>query len=148
MGHANLGNLSNLFVRQLFAKGKLSIREITDIAVAKKETVHASEGELDDECMLSYSFEEIVGFLLCDHKSSPKSKATPVIEVCDYDKLTDEQRDIYDKFVSNDDAMSNWDSGDDGRSGEYGLLDSIYFRFAPGWRKRYPDIPILDRFEN
>lgn len=63
MGHANISNFSRLFVNRLYAKGKLSIADAVAAAVKKGKAVGASEGELDDECMLSYAFGEIVAHL-------------------------------------------------------------------------------------
>lgn len=60
MGHANLSNLSRLFVRHLYAKGKLSINDAVAYAIKKGEKVQASEAEYDDEGMLSFAFNDIV----------------------------------------------------------------------------------------
>ena len=66
MGHANLSNLSRLFTRLLFAKGKISIDDAIACAQKRGEQVQASEGGYSDEGMLSYAFGEIV-----QHLASP-----------------------------------------------------------------------------
>jgi hypothetical protein len=45
MGHANLNNISDFFIRRLYAKGTLSIRACVEGLIARGETLHASEGE-------------------------------------------------------------------------------------------------------
>lgn len=139
MGHARLTNLSNIFVRRLFAKGKVTIREVADVCLAKGETLHASEGEYEERHMVCFGLEDVVDFLLKKHKYTPHGEPTPVIEPVD---MTEEQQKIYEQWIDGD--TTEWDCGNDGEGGEYGILDSIHFRFAPGWRKRYPDIPILE----
>lgn len=133
MGHANLDNMSRLFVRQLYAKGSLTIRQAVEVAVKRGETVHASEGELSDESMVAMGLEQVVHFL----------QQEGVIQCFD---LTDQQQKILEQWQDGD--ITNWDCGDDGRSGEYGMLDSIQWRYAPGWRKRYPNIPLLGNVTN
>ena len=94
MGHANLENLSELFVRRLYANGRLSIAECTEVAVEKGETLHASEGELEEECMISFGFEEVVQFLLLQHSECVCLRCgqkTPVIVPVD---LTEEQSSV------------------------------------------------------
>ena len=144
MGHANLSNLSEFFIRRLYAKGKLSVQEATDAAIAKNEKLSASEGDYEDSYMVSFGFEQIVEFLLEPvHKINRKSKPSSVIEVCDYDSLTEEQQRVFDLWMKNSDEIMNWDS-----EKEYQILDSIRFKFADGWRKVYPDIPMLSYVTN
>lgn len=66
MGHANLSNLSDLWVNLLYAKGKLFIRQAVEVAGNRGETLHASEGEYDaDTGMVGQGIEEQVAFMLC-----------------------------------------------------------------------------------
>lgn len=144
MGHANLTNLSTVFSRRLYAKGKVCIADVADFAQAKGEKVHASEGEYSDAYMIAYSLEEIAGFWLEPHRLSHRSKEEqPIVEVVD---LTPEQEKVYKQWLDGDTV--NWDSGDDGRGGEYGIFDSILWRYTTVWRKKYPEIPLLEHFTN
>lgn len=63
MGHANLSNLSDLFVNLLYAKGRLTITDAITTAAKRKETLHASEGEYDDDGMLGMGFMDILDLL-------------------------------------------------------------------------------------
>lgn len=63
MGHANLSNLSDLFVNLLYAKGRLTIAAAIETAVRRNETVHASEGQYHDEEMLGLGFMDIIQLL-------------------------------------------------------------------------------------
>ncbi len=67
MGHANISNLSDLWVNLLYAKGKLTIGQAVEVAERRGETLHASEGEYDAESgMVAYAFEEVADFQSCD----------------------------------------------------------------------------------
>lgn len=63
MGHANLSNLSDLFVNLLYAKGRLSIDDAVTAAVKRKEAVRASEGPHADEGTLATAFNDVVAHL-------------------------------------------------------------------------------------
>lgn len=143
MGHANVTNLSELFIRQIYAKGKVSMAEVADVGIARGEKLHASEGDYSERYMLCMGLMEIVTYLLCDHAPNRKVKASPVIEACD---MTQEQIALYNRWVAGD--MSSWDCGDDGNGGEYGIFDSIKWKFAGKWRKFYQNVPILENVTN
>lgn len=64
MGHANISNIGTFFINRLYAKGTLTITEGVTAMVGKGETVHASEGEYEDEGMLSFALESQIGFWL------------------------------------------------------------------------------------
>jgi hypothetical protein len=63
VGHANLSNLSNFFINRLYAKGSLSISECIEALQAAGETLHASEGEYDEDSMLAMGLIDIVHYL-------------------------------------------------------------------------------------
>lgn len=140
MGHANLTNLSKLFVRQLFAKGKVSMRSCVDFAEKNGEELRASEGGYKDRAMLYMGFEDIVRFLLSNHPHDYRKPHSPVIEPVG---MTPEQIEVFYDWLDPDTDTGKWECGEDGEGGEYGILNSVQFRFANGWRKRYPNIPIL-----
>lgn len=147
MGHANLRNISDFFIKRLYAKGKLSIREAIDAMVEKGETLHASEGEYEEPEMLGMGLEEVVNFLRSyDIRREVAPEVRKRVEVPDGGiiepvSLTKEQEKILWQWDNH--QSGKWDTGDDGKSGEYGILDSIQWKFAKGWRKVYPDIPRL-----
>jgi hypothetical protein len=135
VGHANLSNVSDFFVKRLYAKGRLSVKDCSDAMQKAGETIHASEGEHDEPYMLRMGLEDVIRFMLeFDRDDGPD----PIIEPID---PTREQRALLRKWRHGD--FSDWDSGDDGEGGEYGAFDAIEWKFAPGWRKRYPKIPKL-----
>ena len=151
MGHANISNLSDFFIRRLFAKGKLSIHDCVQAMLKKKVTYNASEGTYEGEDMLSMGTDEAVRFLV-DYDAPPgetvldklvsavggKFTGPIIIPAAD---LTAEQQRVLQEWGT--DSMAEWDCGDDGSGGEYGALDSIPWKFAPGWRNKYPEIPRL-----
>ncbi len=51
MGHANLSNLSEFFIKRLYAKGVLSIHDCVVAMQAKGVKLHASEGDYEDDYM-------------------------------------------------------------------------------------------------
>lgn len=150
MGHANLSNISDLFVRRLYAKGKLSIREAVDALEKAGETLQASEGEYTDRPMLGMGTGYVVGFLagkpsfLAGASGADFSEFPVIVPV----GLTPEQEELYRQWYNDDDSIEEWDCGDDGDGGQYGIFDSIRWKFAPGWRKRYPNIPRLGNISN
>lgn len=142
MGHANLDNLSKIFARQLYAHGTITIKQVVDRCIEIGEPLKASEGEYEGEegrPIIAMGVEEVANYLKHDH--APLN--TPVIETVD---MTEEQQKIFDQWCTDD--MTEWDCGDDGSGGEYGILDSIKWRFASGWRKQYPNIPVLGHVTN
>lgn len=164
MGHAYLHNISDFFVRRLYAKGSLTIRECVDALMRAGEKLHAAEGEHDDAPTISLGVEEVVAYLAEKTHPTPRARAKqrraaddaarrlggrrkengPVIVPVD---LTDAQSEVLDEWLRHGPG-DKWDCGDDGLGGEYGVLDSVRWRFAPGWRNRYPNIPRLGHVEH
>ena len=62
MGHMHPENLSKLMIKHIYAKGKVSIRELIAHAIKKGETVHCSEGEYTDEGMYAMAFEYLISY--------------------------------------------------------------------------------------
>lgn len=137
MGHAHVENLSTFFIRRLYAKGKLSMSDCIDAMIEAGEEVHASEGRYSERYMISMAMSDILEYMLCEHQPLK----TPVLEPVE---LTEEQERVLEQWKKGD--IENWEPGDseDGCGGEYGVFDSIVWRYAPGWRKLYPAIPILE----
>lgn len=199
MGHANLQNLSDLFVNLLYAKGRLTIEQAIETAISRNETLHASEGEYEDEGMLGMGFMDILDLL---HSRNGKGYRThsgqrwegpwvvPDWDVCKVPKGVKpgdtaknllkqcravdvayipicpvwEQRNLFAVCADavQDDgyeewaelirdfpkvyrAYAMWDMDDDTfhDGDEWENFDKIRWVFAPGWRKRYRDVPRL-----
>jgi hypothetical protein len=140
MGHANLSNICEFFLKRLYAKGKLSIKDCTVALVEAGETVHASEGEYEDENMLAFSLEEVVRYLLeyWENSGSRGKKNSPVIEPV---QMSDDQSKIYSEWIE-DGEDDDWDTK------EFDLLDSVQFRFCKGWRARYKEVELLGNVTN
>lgn len=126
MGHANVKNLSVFFIKRLYAKGKITLREAIEGAMAKGLTLNASEGAYDDEDMVG------MGLEVCASWLQEKGVIEPH-EPTKAQKLALERA---------DDRTSELNEED------YKALDSIQWKFAPGWRRKYPDLPILHYYEN
>lgn len=146
MGHGYPGNLSRFFVRRLYAKGKLSIKEATEAAIKAGEKAEAGEGDYEGPEMVSHFFELIISFLRCHRgprtEKYPQGEADPVI--VPVEPLTEAQSA----------ALAEFDSDDYGGFGSYDdpetvAFDSIRWKYAPGWRAKYPDdLPCLDYVVN
>ena len=124
MGHANLTNLSHFWNRHLYAKGKLSIHDCAIAAIKKGETLHASEGEYEDEGMISFGLEFVVDHLWDNDIIEPVN-------------LTPEQKSL---------LRNNRTSGCSDilqMEKHYEILDSITWKYSTGERARYPEIPVL-----
>lgn len=67
MGHANLTNISQFFVNWLYAKGALSIADCAKALVAAGETLHASEGQYEDEEILMIGLADVVDYLALEN---------------------------------------------------------------------------------
>jgi len=112
MGHANTTNISQCFNR-LIHRGGVSVRECIEELKRRGEAVHASEGDLDEPYMLGMVVEQIVSCLFEEC----------LIEPID---LTRKQKAIFNAWKREENG--DWDSGDDGDGGEYGIFDSIKWR--------------------
>ena len=124
MGHASLGNLRKVFTRRIFAKGRVSVAECIKIAQNTGETVHASEGDYEDEGTVGAMFGEVVGYY---HR----------LKVVEPVSLTEKQKPVYDEFAGVDGVIYEWE-----------IFDTISWKFAKGWRKKYSEIEVLDCFTN
>ena len=198
MGHANLTNLSEVFINLLYAKGRLTIGDAVATAIRRKETLHASEGEYDDDGVLGMGFMDIIAFLNSrDGRDYTGGRGTwegpfvvPDWDVCKVPKgvaLTDniqilikrcrkvqvayipmntvwEERLLFGvcadaiQDAGHDEwaalvrgfpkayrAYEMWErEADEFHDGDaWEDFDRIRWVFAPGWRKRYRDIPRL-----
>jgi hypothetical protein len=142
MGHANLANLSDFFVRRLFAKGKLTVKECSDAMVKAGVTYNASEGQYDEPYMLRMGLEDILRFMIDPEDMGYRfRKGQPETAIIEPVRLTKRQKELLRQWKHCD--SDEWDSGDNGDGGEYGEFDVIEWKFAPGWRKLYPEIPKL-----
>jgi hypothetical protein len=148
MGHADLTNISTIFIDLLVERKTVSIAEVVRELKRKKETVNASEGRLDEPYMLSYACENVVGFLLVLRGTTartPQRKKTPVIRPVE--PLTKKQEKLLREFCDNDNG--DWDCGPNGNGGEYGAFDRIKWELHPTWAKiPKNNLPLLQNFEN
>lgn len=143
MGHAYPTNICQRLHKQLYAKGKVSIAQVAQSCVKNKEYLHCAEGDYGDDETGDSMIREVLGtiihfYLQNQHELAP-AKFTPILEVVL--PLSPEQESVYTQWMKGEN--DHWDCGDDGNGGEYGIFDSILWQFAPGWRNKYPEIPIL-----
>jgi len=124
MGHAYVKNLSEILMKRIYAKGKVSIRELVDYCVEHKIALHASERDYFDEYMLAYGFEELVLFHArkwCENKHRPNIEAIPE---------TDKEKELVKEFMEN--GISNIDNEEDTKT-----FLNIKWKFTQGTRKMY-----------
>ena len=120
MGHANLTKISKE-VNKALRKGPCSIKEITDSLFERGFKVCASEGPLTEKCYLGLAVEDVIFFL-----NDTNQLLEPI-------NLTTKQKKILKQWQT--ESMWNWDCGDDGQGGEYGIFDSIKWKAL---KKRLP----------
>ena len=142
MGHASVNNLSKMFLRRLFAKGVVTLKELVDIAEKKGECLHASECDYKDRHMLSFGFDEVLLYYFRFYKiHDPKTRhEVPVVSLNPAQRLTDIQQKTYDTFVE---EGLVFDSDE-----EYEAFDSIEWVFTKMGRKNYLKLKILQDIEN
>lgn len=127
MGHARVNNISTRFNRLLHQK-PTSIRECVDVLERANQCVHASEGNLPERYMLSAALQYIVDELLALDAIEPY-------------ELTPIQKRLLTAWRNDDNSVGDWDSGDDGDGGEYGIFDSIR------WKAKRKRLPIIHEWE-
>lgn len=141
MGHMHPEELSKLTIKQIYAKGNISIRELIAHAKKKGIPVSCSEGTYDDDGMYSYAFEVILLYHY-DSTSYMNLKnlyakiegirtVEPIIE-------TEKDKEVLNKFFSC------------GSEEEWEHLVNIKWKFSENGRKRYLDKKIvhIDSFTN
>ncbi len=147
MGYLSTKHLGNLFLRRLYAKGKLSV---TDMVEYCKENCIPyttgiqpwySGGSLEGEEWESFwkdnwhlynmGLEHLLfGWWFHSWNECPGQQLVPVFE-------TREQEITFLDFEA---GHIDWGCSEE----ELEILDSIKWKFAPTWRKRYKEIPVLD----
>jgi hypothetical protein len=140
MGHAYVANLGEFFINRLYAKGKLSIKEAALAAVKAGETLHASEGEYEDEGMIAHGLWEVIWRMI--RPSAPVVTADGVTWpgpiLIPVGPLTDRQVGSLTKYLNDDNQ--DWDDESEDDKSAFTVLDTIQWKFAKGWRSRYKDI--------
>lgn len=199
MGHANLTNLSELFVNLLYAKGRLTIADAIETSIRRNETLHASEGEYEDDGTLGIGFMDIIdllnssdgkgyqsytnrrwegpwvigdwdvckvpkGIVATDTMKNllkqcrdvdvayvpmcPVWESRNLFAIC-ADAIQDAGHDEWAKLVREFPqvfrAYAMWKIEDDEyhNTDAWQEFDKIRWIFAPGWRKRYKEVPRL-----
>jgi len=147
VGYANVNNLGKFFIKRLYALGELSIKEAALAAIKAGETLHASEGEYEDEAMVAQGLSEVVSSLIWPQTEVSKDGIKTVApELVPMTPLTENQ-------VS---ALKDWINGDgndesENETSSFTVADTIRWKFGKGWRKRYKEIiqsRIPDHVEN
>jgi hypothetical protein len=144
VGHANISNLSDLFVNLLYAKGKLTIGDAVKAAEKRGEKLHASEGDYEAETgMIGLALDECCAFLTCDARGAHANWGWegqwdgPFIEPC-LDIMSPKLIKIF----------HDWNINKEGIDESWELTDQIPWKFCKGKRKLYRDIPRLSNITN
>jgi hypothetical protein len=109
MGHATTTNISQFINRQL-RQGPVTVRTLVDAMVEKKMALQASEQAYTDAVMLGEATSQILEIMRTDGQVEPRP-------------ATRDQRRIWKQRERGEDV--DWDCGNDGRGGEYGIFDTI-----------------------
>lgn len=147
MGHATVTNITERFLKQMVSKGSVSMAEVADDLVRRGETLSASECDYDERYMLLFGLEQVVDwYRRIDSLGQPFNE--PVIIP---HELTPAQQQMLLEWDT-DQAADDRSWTDAWTEERQALLDSIRWKFAPGWRARYQYhkvlFPILNHVTN
>ncbi len=124
--------LSKLFIRRIYAKGTVTMRDCMDAAMKKKIGVSCAEGRYTEDYMYQMAFEFIVTHFLDQRVITPIFKDPEIQKL--WEKWTNSEE--YSGPVHTaDHVFENLDEDD-----RDVLMEVIYttpIRFAPGARKKY-----------
>lgn len=125
MGHFHCENFSRTVNRVLTTRASATIKECVEELKRTKQKFHASEGAYgpdheDYQEMLSKGVEQVIHCLYEHHMIDPEG-------------LTRKQKKVFQQWVEDD--IGDWDAGDDGKGGEYGVFDTIRWKAA---KRRLP----------
>lgn len=83
MGHMYPDNICKFFIRRLYAKGKLSVKDCVEGLIKAKEKVSCAEGASDEPYMLAMAVERVVHFLsgLEGHEYQPGQREAIIVPV-------------------------------------------------------------------
>lgn len=134
MGHGHVKPHCKFFLKRLYAKGKLSIRECGQAMQDAGMKYLASEGAYDDQWMLEWAVTDIVIYYLKHvHEVTIHGIQTPILE-----PVTPLKED---QVI----ALFRWLTGNaSDEVAEHEALMSIQWKYAKGWRNRREDIPLLE----
>ena len=115
MGHAYPTNISKRFKKMLGQNDAISLAEVAAECQKRKEWLSCAEGVYDESCMIRMALMEIAGRYIEHGLIKPKRISIAQQQILDeFNDVAESGRDI-----------SDWDCGDDGNGGEYGVFDSI-----------------------
>jgi len=137
MGHAYVKNLSDILLKRIYAKGKVSMKELVEYCVKNKIALEASEGEYFEDYMVEMGFSHLILFHALPYN---QNKHRPNIEAM---PENEEQERLYKIFKEH--GLSNFEDEKD-----WNTFREIKWKFTPGTRKMYLDktIPVMYNMEN
>jgi len=134
MGHGHVKPHCEFFLKRLYAKGKLSIRECAQAMKDAGMKYLASEGEYDEPWMLEWAVSDIVGYYLDYREVTINGVQHSVIEPVT--PLKKEQAEMLEQWLDHCFPADE--------EGAHEAFDTIQWKFSKGWRKRFKDIPLLE----
>jgi hypothetical protein len=140
MGHAYVKNLSDILLKRIYAKGRVSIEELVDYCVNNKVPLNASEGDYYEGYMIELGLSHLILFHAkkwCKNKHRPNLE--PIAE-------NERQEELIKRFHKS--GLS--DLGDSDNIEDWNEFRKIKWKFTQGTRKMYLDktIPIIVNIEN
>jgi hypothetical protein len=140
--HTDVTDIATLFVKRMYAKGKLSIadfRKVLNVYFAGQCKDRGCSGACDcHEIHGTHGFiHDAVYYMV--HYVEKTIKGPRIGVVRPVGPLTKDQQYVLGLWYLN--PYNPEITGEDGPKG-LNTLESIEWKFAPGWRKRYPEIPI------
>ena len=129
MGHMYPSNIQKFFQRRLYAKGKLSVADCVQALQKAKETLHCAEDNYEEDYMLSMGVHEILGWLTRNYRENPGVQLVPVDVSAAQTPL------LYEWMVEG--FRREWEPED------YDVFDTVLWKYGPGVRAKYKEIPIL-----
>ena len=137
MGHAYVKNLSDILLKRIYAKGKVSIEELVDHCVKNKIPLNASEGQYFEDYMIELGFSHLIlfhGLPYCENNRRPNIEA---------ELESKEDAKLYLNFKEH--GLSKVEDEEDWKR-----FRKLKWKFTEGTRKMYIDktIPVMYNMEN
>jgi hypothetical protein len=135
MGHMYPNDLSELMVKQIYAKGKASVNQFITKARKDGVVVSCAEGVYDDEYMYEMAFDALLSYHNCEQFLLKGENVTQLM--VDDSDLTEDQNWAWGIWL--DGAYWDSDTSDEDQNKFWAIWKTIPWKFQKGMRKKYID---------